>query len=151
MDFLAHPPCPLRKYLKYFFHFCAQHPLNNRFINLPLNNVWRIFFASLTGFLVVICLEFLMPYTAFIPKATLAAVIISAVIFSVEHQVLKPIWNSYSKLHTSDFCIQNLWVLSISSLLNYKFTLYFRNRFAARSYLFLSMSFLPAWDGNRIW
>ena len=50
-----------------------------------------------TGLLVLLCLAFLMPYTAFIPKATLAAVIITAVIFSVEHHVVKPIWSSKSE------------------------------------------------------
>ena len=50
-----------------------------------------------TGLLVLLCLAFLMPYTAFIPKATLAAVIITAVIFSVEHHVIKPIWSSKSE------------------------------------------------------
>jgi len=47
-----------------------------------------------TGGLVILCLAFLMPYCAFIPKATLAAVILTAVIFSVEHHVIKPMWNS---------------------------------------------------------
>ena len=47
-----------------------------------------------TGALVLLCLAFLMPYTAFIPKASLAAVIITAVIFSVEHHIVKPVWDS---------------------------------------------------------
>ena len=50
-----------------------------------------------TGLLVIICLAFLMPYCAFIPKATLAAVIMTAVIFSVEYHVVKPMWSSKSK------------------------------------------------------
>ena len=50
-----------------------------------------------TGGLVLLCLAFLMPYCAFIPKATLSAVIITAVIFSVEHEVVKPLWGSKSK------------------------------------------------------
>ena len=50
-----------------------------------------------TGLLVLLCLAFLMPYTAFIPKAPLAAVIITAVIFSVEHHIVKPIWTSKSE------------------------------------------------------
>ena len=49
-----------------------------------------------TGGLVILCLAFLMPYCAFIPKATLAAVIITAVIFSVEYEVVLPIWRSKS-------------------------------------------------------
>eukprot|EP00090_Calanus_glacialis_P015453 TRINITY_DN24401_c0_g1_i1.p1 TRINITY_DN24401_c0_g1~~TRINITY_DN24401_c0_g1_i1.p1 ORF type:complete len:653 (-),score=122.04 TRINITY_DN24401_c0_g1_i1:57-2015(-) len=47
-----------------------------------------------TGGLVILCLAFLMPYCAFIPKATLAAVIITAVVFSVEYEVVMPIWRS---------------------------------------------------------
>jgi len=47
-----------------------------------------------TGALVILCLAFLMPFCAFIPKATLAAVIITAVVFSVEYEVVMPIWKS---------------------------------------------------------
>jgi len=47
-----------------------------------------------TGALVMVCLACLMEYCAFIPKAVLAAVIMTAVIFSVEHHVIHPIWNS---------------------------------------------------------
>ena len=51
-----------------------------------------------TGLLVIVCLAFLMPYCAFIPKATLSAVIMTAVIFSVEYEVVLPIWRSKSKI-----------------------------------------------------
>jgi len=47
-----------------------------------------------TGVLVILCLSFLIPFCAFIPKATLAAVIITAVIFSVEYEVILPMWRS---------------------------------------------------------
>merc|ERR1719347_2266681 len=47
-----------------------------------------------TGALVLLCLAFLMSYCAFIPKATLSAVIMTAVIFSVEYEVVLPIWSS---------------------------------------------------------
>merc|ERR1719391_1323790 len=47
-----------------------------------------------TGGLVILCLAFLIPFCAFIPKATLAAVIITAVIFSVEYEVVLPMWRS---------------------------------------------------------
>merc|ERR1712066_374367 len=47
-----------------------------------------------TGALVMVCLACLMEYCAFIPKAVLAAVTMTAVIFSVEHHVIHPIWNS---------------------------------------------------------
>ncbi|XP_008203719.1 sodium-independent sulfate anion transporter [Nasonia vitripennis] len=47
-----------------------------------------------TGFLVLVSLQFLTPYLYFIPKAALAAVIIAAVIFMVEIQVVKPMWRT---------------------------------------------------------
>ena len=49
-----------------------------------------------TGALVLLCLAFLMNYCAFIPKAALSAVIMTAVIFSVEYEVVLPIWSSKS-------------------------------------------------------
>ncbi|XP_057324101.1 sodium-independent sulfate anion transporter-like [Microplitis mediator] len=47
-----------------------------------------------TGILVVLALLFLTPYFSFIPKACLAAIIISAVIFMVEVKVIKPMWRT---------------------------------------------------------
>merc|ERR1719402_169803 len=47
-----------------------------------------------TGGLVILCLAVLMPYCAFIPKASLAAVIITAVIFNLEHHIIVPMWRS---------------------------------------------------------
>jgi len=46
-----------------------------------------------TGTLVILCLAFLMPYCAFIPKATLASVIMTAICFSVEHHIVRPMWH----------------------------------------------------------
>lgn len=48
----------------------------------------------ITGGLVILALAVLMPLCAYIPKASLAAVIITAVIFSVEYEVLRPMWKS---------------------------------------------------------
>ncbi|KAJ6637371.1 Sodium-independent sulfate anion transporter, partial [Pseudolycoriella hygida] len=47
-----------------------------------------------TGLLVILALLFFTPYFAFIPKSTLAAVIIAAVVFMVEVKVIKPMWRS---------------------------------------------------------
>ncbi|XP_030758674.1 sodium-independent sulfate anion transporter-like isoform X2 [Sitophilus oryzae] len=47
-----------------------------------------------TGLLVILALLFLTPYFFFIPKSTLAAIIIAAVIFMVEVKVVKPLWRS---------------------------------------------------------
>jgi MFS superfamily sulfate permease-like transporter len=49
------------------------------------------------GILVLLALGFLMPSLAYIPKAILAAVIITSVIFMVELEELKPMWKSRSK------------------------------------------------------
>uniref|UniRef100_A0A336M1R8 CSON010405 protein n=1 Tax=Culicoides sonorensis TaxID=179676 RepID=A0A336M1R8_CULSO len=45
-----------------------------------------------TGLLVLLALSVLTPYFQFIPKATLSAVIISAVIFMIEYEVIRPLW-----------------------------------------------------------
>ncbi|XP_051175827.1 sodium-independent sulfate anion transporter-like isoform X2 [Leptopilina boulardi] len=47
-----------------------------------------------TGVLVLISLQFLTPYLYYIPKASLAAVIIAAVVFMVEFHVVKPMWRT---------------------------------------------------------
>ena len=49
------------------------------------------------GILVLLALGFLMPCLAYIPKAILASVIITSVIFMVEIEELKPLWKSRSK------------------------------------------------------
>ncbi|CAB0038959.1 unnamed protein product [Trichogramma brassicae] len=50
-----------------------------------------------TGLLVLVSLQFLTPYLYYIPKASLAAVIIAAVVFMVEVQVVKPMWRTKSE------------------------------------------------------
>lgn len=49
-----------------------------------------------TGILVILSLLFLTPLFFYIPKAALGGVLIAAVIFMVEYQVIKPIWRSKS-------------------------------------------------------
>ena len=51
----------------------------------------------LTGVLILLALRLLTPYFYFIPKASLAAVIICAVIFMIEYEVVKPMWRSSRK------------------------------------------------------
>jgi len=80
-----------------FGSFVQSMPTTGSFSRTAVNsasNVKTPLGGIFTGGLVVLCLAFLMPYCAFIPKATLSAVIITAVIFSVEHEVIKPIWGS---------------------------------------------------------
>ncbi|XP_053692779.1 sodium-independent sulfate anion transporter [Sabethes cyaneus] len=45
-----------------------------------------------TGALVLLALGLLTPYFQFIPKAALSAVIISAVVFMIEYEVIRPLW-----------------------------------------------------------
>lgn len=45
-----------------------------------------------TGLLVLLALGLLTPYFHYIPRAALAAVIISAVIFMIEYEVVRPLW-----------------------------------------------------------
>ena len=69
-----------------------------------------------TGTLVILCLAFLMPYCAFIPKASLAAVIMTAVIFSVEHHVVKPMWQSKRKLYVKQYFFLSYCILGTDLL-----------------------------------
>lgn len=47
-----------------------------------------------TGVIVLLSLHFFTPYFYYIPKASLAAVIIAAVVFMVEFHVVKPMWRT---------------------------------------------------------
>ncbi|XP_003708291.1 sodium-independent sulfate anion transporter [Megachile rotundata] len=50
-----------------------------------------------TGVLILLALGLLTPYFYFIPKASLSAVIICAVIYMIEYEVIKLIWKSSKK------------------------------------------------------
>ncbi|GAB1859022.1 Sodium-independent sulfate anion transporter [Camponotus japonicus] len=50
-----------------------------------------------TGVLILLALSLLTPYFYFIPKASLSAVIICAVIYMIEYEVVKLIWKSSKK------------------------------------------------------
>lgn len=56
-------------------------------VRTPLGGIY-------TGTLVIIALLFLTPYFSYIPKTSLAAIIIAAVIFMVEVKVVKPMWRT---------------------------------------------------------
>lgn len=56
-------------------------------VKTPLSNIYG-------GILVLLALGFMMPSLAYIPKAILASVIITSVIFMVELEELKPMWKS---------------------------------------------------------
>jgi solute carrier family 26 (sodium-independent sulfate anion transporter), member 11 len=52
----------------------------------------------ISGILVIVSLQYFTPYFYFIPRTSLAAVIIAAVIFMVEFQVIMPMWKTKSEL-----------------------------------------------------
>ncbi|XP_055902228.1 sodium-independent sulfate anion transporter [Eupeodes corollae] len=56
-------------------------------VRTPMGNIY-------SGALVICALMFFTPYFAFIPKPSLAAIIIAAVVFMVEVKVIKPMWRS---------------------------------------------------------
>ncbi|KAK0093334.1 hypothetical protein PV326_013778 [Microctonus aethiopoides] len=60
---------------------------NSSGVRTPLGGLY-------TGILVVVALLFLTPYFFYIPKACLAAIIVTAVIFMVEIKVIKPMWRT---------------------------------------------------------
>ena len=81
--------------------FVSSMPTTGSFSRTAVNSasgVRTTFGGIFTGSLVILALAVLMPYCAYIPKASLAAVIITAVIFSVEYEVIRPMWKSKSML-----------------------------------------------------
>ncbi|XP_017785037.1 PREDICTED: sodium-independent sulfate anion transporter [Nicrophorus vespilloides] len=79
--------------------FCSM-PITGSFSRSAVNHASGVrtpIGGLYTGFMVLLALSFLTPYFAFIPKAALAAVIICAVIFMIEYEVIRPMWRSSRK------------------------------------------------------
>jgi len=77
--------------------FFSSMPVTGSFSRTAVNNssgVRTPLGGVFTGLLVMLALQFLTPYFVFIPKATLSAVIICAVIFMIEFEIMKPMWHS---------------------------------------------------------
>ncbi|CAG4983060.1 unnamed protein product [Colias eurytheme] len=77
--------------------FLSAMPITGSFSRSAVNHASGVAtqFGSLyTGILVILALSLLTPYFYYIPKASLAAVIICAVIFMIEYEVVKPMWRS---------------------------------------------------------
>ncbi|XP_050683537.1 sodium-independent sulfate anion transporter isoform X2 [Leptidea sinapis] len=58
------------------------------------SGVKTTFSGLYTGAMVILALQFFTQYFEFIPKAALAAVIISAILFMVEYDVVRPMWRA---------------------------------------------------------
>jgi sodium-independent sulfate anion transporter 11 len=85
----------------FFGSFVSSMPTTGSFSRTAVNSASGVqtpFGGVYTGALVLLALGVLMPACAYIPKATLAAVIITAVIFSVEYHLIVPMWKSKSKM-----------------------------------------------------
>lgn len=77
--------------------FVGSMPVSGALSRGAVNNasgVQTTFGGIYTGIIVILSLQFFTPYFFYIPKASLAAVIIAAVVFMVEFHVVKPMWKT---------------------------------------------------------
>ncbi|KAJ9579480.1 hypothetical protein L9F63_024412, partial [Diploptera punctata] len=84
----------------FFGSFASSMPVTGSFSRSAVNHasgVMTPFGGVYTAVLILLALGLLTPYFFFIPKASLAAVIICAVIFMIEYEVVKPMWKSSRK------------------------------------------------------
>ncbi|XP_043951378.1 sodium-independent sulfate anion transporter isoform X1 [Drosophila biarmipes] len=75
--------------------FCSSMPVTGSFSRSAVNHASGVrtpLGGCYTSLLVLLALGLLAPYFQYIPKAALSAVIISAVIFMIEFEVIKPLW-----------------------------------------------------------
>lgn len=75
--------------------FFSSIPVTGSFSRSAVNHASGVktpFGGVYTGILVILALSVLTPYFQYIPRAALSAVIISAVIFMIEYEVIKPLW-----------------------------------------------------------
>ncbi|CAH2106328.1 unnamed protein product [Euphydryas editha] len=77
--------------------FVSAMPITGSFSRSAVNHASGVatqFGSIYTGVLVLLALSLLTPYFYYIPKASLAAVVICAVVFMIEYEVVKPMWRS---------------------------------------------------------
>lgn len=75
--------------------FVQSYPVTGSFSRSAVNHASGVktpLGGIYTGLLVLLALSVLTPYFQYIPKPALAAVIISAVIFMIEYEVIRPLW-----------------------------------------------------------
>ena len=81
----------------YYSNVClSPHMDKNRtwsiFLCLDNNNFFSLFVGIFTGAVVLLALGVLTPFFKYIPKASLAALIITSVVTMIEYHILKNIW-----------------------------------------------------------
>lgn len=94
--------------------FFTSMPVTGALSRGAVNNasgVRTTFGGIYTGIVVILSLALFTPYFSYIPKASLAAVIIAAVVFMVELQVVKPMWRTKSKYCINDSLFQIIIIL----------------------------------------
>ena len=77
--------------------FVGSLPITASFGRSAINSASGVqtpFGGCVTGLIVLAACAFLTPHFAYIPKSALSAVIICAMIFTIEVEVLLPIWRS---------------------------------------------------------
>ncbi|XP_030371577.1 sodium-independent sulfate anion transporter [Scaptodrosophila lebanonensis] len=80
-----------------FSSFVLSMPITGSFTRTAINNASGVrtpLGGAVTGALVLMTLAFLTSTFAYIPKATLAAIIIAAMIFMVEYETIGEIWRA---------------------------------------------------------
>ncbi|KAH8312872.1 hypothetical protein KR044_013392, partial [Drosophila immigrans] len=80
-----------------FSSFFSSMPITGSFARSAVNNASGVqtpLGGAITGILILMTLAFLTPTFAYIPKATLAAIIISAMLFMVEYDKIAEIWRA---------------------------------------------------------
>jgi len=83
-----------------FGSFISSMPVTGAFSRTVVNKASGVetpMGGLVTGVLVIVALQFLTPYFYFIPKAALASVICCAVIFTIDFQIVYPMWKSKRK------------------------------------------------------
>lgn len=83
-----------------FGSFFPSMPTTGSFARSAVNNASGVqtqLGGAFTGILILMTLAFLTPTFAYIPKATLAGVIISAMLFMIEYDLIAEIWRAKSE------------------------------------------------------
>ena len=83
--------------------FVGSMPVTASFGRSAVNGASGVrtpFGGIVTGVIILLACAFLTPHFAYIPTSALSAVIISAMIFTIDIDILLPIWRSKSELKT---------------------------------------------------
>lgn len=80
--------------------FVSSMPTSGAFTRSAVGNASGIqtpMAGIYSGIMALLALSYLTPYFGFIPRATLSAVLMSAVIFLIDWKIIKVLWKGNSK------------------------------------------------------